>query len=56
MVLLVEGLVEEDHSTHVPAQLTAACEEQLSVLASVLFAVLQLDRTEALADGCCRCC
>lgn len=49
--LLVEGLVEEDHSADVVGELLAGCEQQLTVLAAVLLNVLHVDGGEALAHG-----
>lgn len=53
VVLLVEGLVEQDDTTDMVGQLLASTEQQLTVSAPVLLIVLQTDGAKTLADGSC---
>lgn len=51
--LLVEGLMEEDHTTDIVGHLLATGEEQLSVLTPVFLHVLHIDLGQPLAHGAC---
>ena len=50
-VLLVQGLVKQDHPGDVLLQGVAACEENLAILASVFLRVFQADAFQTLAHG-----
>ena len=50
--LLVDGLVKQNHTADVLAEVLAAGEQQLTVRASVLLDVFNVDLRQTLADGC----